>query len=75
MNETEQCDAVAALTDLPAGVTVTEAVVCVGYIDEEGAALMVTKTLGDAQLTSYLGLLSWAQVRMVTDNNDGDDRD
>lgn len=69
---TTPLDALAGFVKLPEGAHLTEAIVAIGYIDEDGQGNVGFVTLGDAEVTTYLGLLAWMQTSIVIEHTHGD---
>lgn len=65
MSDPSTLDAIAELAECPDGATITEAIVVVGYLDAEGESCLGFSTVGEGLRTSYLGLLSWAQIQLA----------
>lgn len=66
-------DALAGIIEVPADSHLTEAIVAVGYIDDEGQGNVGFATLGDAEVTTYLGLLAWMQTSIVIEHTSNGD--
>lgn len=73
MSDPSTLDAIAELAECPDGATITEAIVAVGYIDDEGQGNVGFATLGDAEVTTYLGLLAWMQTSIVIEHTSNGD--
>lgn len=60
--------ALAEIAAAPEGSTPLSAVVVVAYLDNEGDECMGFSTHGDSTLTNLLGLMTWAQMRLLIDH-------